>query len=153
MDIKDTLKQSDIFTGLKTDELEKVAGICQVREFSEREEIFKEGDAGQDMYILVEGRVVIDIQLKVQSEKASVHTVEKGQIFGEIALVDGSPRSATATAVQNSTLIVLSGKDLHDLEEKNPRIGYVIMRNFSRVLCSRVRKSTSNLKASLMWSL
>ncbi|MBU1075944.1 MAG: cyclic nucleotide-binding domain-containing protein [Spirochaetes bacterium] len=151
MDIIKILKNSELFSELNTDEISELNKICQIKEYDEQEEIFKEGDTSNELYILGEGRVLIEIQLKAESERASVHTVDEGQIFGEVALVDGNPRSAAAKSVKRSKLIVISKDDIDALMKKNPRMGYIIMRNFSQILCSRVRKSTSNLKASLMW--
>ena len=151
MNIQDVLKNVDILADLTKDELDQLVKLARVREFSENTEIFHEGDPGSELFILLEGRVVIEIHLKLQSEKAAVHTVGEGQVFGEVALADGGARSATATAVKRSKLLSIARQDLESLIEKDPRIGYVIMRNFSRTLCSRIRKSTKELRASLMF--
>ncbi|MBN1897562.1 MAG: cyclic nucleotide-binding domain-containing protein [Spirochaetes bacterium] len=146
------LKNTGIFTDLEKKELEMVSQLCQVKEFEENTEIFHEGDTGQELFILIEGRVVIEIHLKLKSEKAAVHTVDKGHVFGEVALVDGGPRSASATTVKPSRLLVLNKTDLDKLIETNPRIGYIILRNFSKILCGRIRKTTRELRSSLIFA-
>ncbi len=149
--MKEILKKVDIFNGLAEKEMEDIFHVCQMKEIKEQEEIFKEGDAGRDLFILLKGRVNIEIQLKMESERATVHTVSEGEIFGEFALVDGEARSASATAVKECKLIVLTRDDLDNLIQNNPHIGYIIMKNFSKVLCGRIRKTTRELRASLMF--
>lgn len=151
MDIKELLRDLELFSGLNKDELAIVAAICRTKEFEEQTEIFKEGDTDRDLYVLLEGKINIEIQLKLKSEKASVHTVSKGEVFGEFALVDGEVRSASATSVKKSKVIVVLKDDLDKTIEANPRIGYIIMKNFAKILCTRIRKTTRELKASLIW--
>ncbi|MDD5067179.1 MAG: cyclic nucleotide-binding domain-containing protein [bacterium] len=152
MDKTEVLKNTEIFSGLTKEELTLLEGIAGSKEYDENTEIFHEGDKSQEMYILLEGRVIIEIQLKLQSEKAAVHTVSEGQVFGEVALVDGEPRSATATTAKSSKLLVIKKEDLDRIIESSPRIGYQILKNFSKILCSRVRKTTRELRSSLMFN-
>lgn len=149
--IREILKKNDIFKDLDETDMEKIFAVCRMKEIKEQEEIFQEGDTGRDLYILLKGRVNIEIQLKLKSEKATVHTVSEGEIFGEFALVDGEARSASATAVKDAGLIIIPREGLEGLIENNPRIGYIIMKNFSKILCGRIRKTTRELRASLMW--
>jgi CRP-like cAMP-binding protein len=66
--------------------------------------------------------------------------------------VDGEPRSATATSARNSKLAVVSREDFERVIEAHPRVGCVVMRNFARILAARARKTTRDLRASLLFS-
>jgi CRP-like cAMP-binding protein len=83
--------------------------------------IMKEGDAGVFMYIVLEGRVVVSIKGK------AVEHVGPGGVFGEMALVDQSPRAATATAESDCDLLAITRKDFLDLVKSNPAFGVSLL--------------------------
>jgi SulP family sulfate permease len=147
----EALQGAEIFEGLSRVELDGVDGISEIKDYPEGEPVFIEGDNGDEIYVLLKGKVVIEMQMKTKGEKALVHTVIENQVFGEFALIDGEPRSASATACKPSKLLVVPIADFNKLMEANPRIGYVVMRNFNRILCTRIRKTNRDLRASLMW--
>ncbi len=150
MDLK-CLETAEIFQGLKKAELEKVGSVAQIKEYPEGEEVFSEGEKGKDFYVLAKGKVVIEMQVKLKSEKAQIHTVKENQVFGEFALIDGEVRSASASVVKDSSVVVIPCAGFMKMLDDNPRIGYVVMHNFNRILCSRIRKTNRDLRASLMW--
>ena len=148
----DILKKAQIFETLSDDELKELSILAELRDYPDGETIFEEGDKSEDIFILIDGRVAIEIQMQVKSEKAAVHTVEPGQVFGEFALIDGEPRSASAETVKPSKLLVISIEKIKNLMDNNPKIGYKIMRNFNRILSARTKKTTKELRASLLWN-
>ncbi|HPG30092.1 MAG TPA: cyclic nucleotide-binding domain-containing protein [bacterium] len=151
MDIN-LIKKNEIFNLLTDEELKLIETICKTKKMDESESIFEEGDESDALYILMKGRVAIEIQLQMKSDKASVHTVEEGQVFGEFALIDKAPRSASAIAVKESTLLEISINDLNKLMDSNSNIGYKIMKNFNKILSTRIKKTTKELRASLLWN-
>ena len=84
--------------------------------------VMKEGDAGVFMYVVLEGRVAISIQSKV------VERVGPGGVFGEMALVDQSPRAATATAETDCNLLSINRNDFLDLVKTNPAFGVSLLK-------------------------
>ncbi len=90
--------------------------------------IFKEGDPGQVMFVVIEGRV----RLKVNGQ--TVEEIEPNGIFGELALVDGAPRSATAEAVTECTLATISEERFNLLVQETPEFALRVMRVLSRRL-------------------
>ncbi len=152
MNIPAILEKAELFQGLTPDEIKNIAEMCQDKTFKKEEEVFVEGDSGSELYLLAEGKVRIAISLKQKEEKAAVHTVTEGQVFGEFSLIDGENRSASAICEKDSRMLVLTRDNLEKLFEQKPHIGYHIMRNFSRILSSRLRKTTRELRASLLWS-
>ncbi len=90
--------------------------------------VFREGDDGTDMYGVIEG----EIELRVAGDL--VYTVDAGDIFGEMALVDHSPRSATATATTETTLAVIDRRMFLFLVTETPTFALEVMSTMARRL-------------------
>ena len=102
--------------------------------------IFREGDAGAEMFIVQEGQV--EISSTIDGERAVLGVVEKGQFFGEMALFDDKPRSATAVVKGSARLMVLSRSTVKDRLQDEPHIGLSLLRG----MCQRLRSLHSNLE-------
>jgi len=133
--LRDILSEIPIFEGLNLKELEFVSRILHQRKYAPKELIFKEAEAGNGMYIIKSGFV------SIYSEEHDTEFVklQDGQFFGELSLVDGSPRSASAKAVGDCVLFGFFKPDLIQVLEKNPKIGIKVLFNLSRVLSERLR--------------
>jgi CRP-like cAMP-binding protein len=106
-----------LLNGLMTATQHRLPAHCPLNKV-----IMKEGDVGVFMYVVLEGRVAISIQSKV------VERVGPGGIFGEMALVDQSPRAATATAETDCDLLSLNRNDFLDLVKTNPAFGVSLLK-------------------------
>jgi CRP-like cAMP-binding protein len=91
--------------------------------------LFKEGDDGDDMYIIQSGRVAI--KKKVKEGDTTLAVLEKGDFFGEMAILERMPRSATAEVVEEGDLIVISGETFGDMIKANPEIAVRMLRKQS----------------------
>ena len=151
MNLKKVLKKVPLFTGLADSEYEKLVSICQVLDYGDDEVVFEEASNERNVYILLEGRLKIEKSLARGFDKAILHIVKPGQTFGEFALVDGQPRSATAVTTRPSKVLHLGKVELDALFEAEMHIGYVLMTNIARSLCERIRKTSCELGTSLMW--
>jgi CRP-like cAMP-binding protein len=94
--------------------------------------IFSEGEIGREMFIVRTGSV----DLKIGDEL--IETVEQGGVFGELALVDPAPRSATAVAGPDCSLVLVEDSSFNDLLRRVPGLGLEIM----RVMARRLRKAS-----------
>jgi CRP-like cAMP-binding protein len=83
----------------------------------------------------------VDIQLEEKSPP--IATVSSGQIFGELALLDTSPRAAYAVANQASILLVIQRRQFDDLVQREPDLGMVVMRNIALELSNRLRRTNA----------
>ena len=97
------------------------------RELAEGELVFAERTNGDEMFILLEGRVQITIEMSRESEQAPVHTVTEGKVFGEFALLAGMNRSATARTIKDCRFFVLNRTDFQTLAEEDPKLGYTVL--------------------------
>ena len=109
-------------------------GNVTTRSFRPGEVVFREGDLPRDEAFLVHaGR--IEVRKKVGDEERLLHTFGKGELLGELGLfVGGSPRSATAVAVEPTTLVVIPAKRLNQLVRTNPTLALAIIRDLSAKL-------------------
>ena len=103
--------------------------------FSAKQRIFAEEDLGNVMYVLVEGRV----SLAVRSE--TVEELGPGGVLGEMALIDGSPRTATATALTDCRLVALNGYQFEFLVKQEPRFATHLLKVMARRLRAANKKS------------
>lgn len=106
--------------------------------------IFTEGDRDHFLAILVDGKIDI---LKEDSNGARhvVVTLNHGKTFGELSLLDGGPRSSTAIAREDSTLLVLDEDAFDDLEDAHPALAARILRVLARLLSQRLRMTSGRL--------
>ncbi|KFE63894.1 cyclic nucleotide-binding domain-containing protein [Hyalangium minutum] len=140
------LKKVALFEGLTQGQLAKVASIAQVRQYEGSSFIFREGDTGQEMYVIVEGRVRISKNVPGIGEEA-LAILEKGQYFGEMAVIDDSPRSADAIAHTPCTLWVVERAKLDQLMFTDKDLAYVLLWTFVRTLSERLRETSDKIKA------
>ena len=140
------LKKVALFEGLTQGQLAKVASIAQVKKYDGSAYLFREGDVGQEMYIIVEGRVRISKDVPGIGEEA-LAILEKGQYFGEMAMIDESPRSADAIAHTPCTVWVIEREKLDQLMFTDKDLAYVVLWTFVRTLSGRLRETSEKIKA------
>lgn len=97
-------------------------------ELARGQRIFSEGDLGEELFIIVNGMV------DIYANKRLITTLGKNDIFGEMALIDGGPRSATAIAKTKSILIAVSKRDFLTLVRRDPEFAIDVMRTLTRRL-------------------
>jgi CRP/FNR family cyclic AMP-dependent transcriptional regulator len=131
------LKNSALFNMLTPLELKIVDGMLHERRYLGDEIIFDEGEEGQALYLVMSGRVLIsrahDNELEVITELSA------GSFFGDLALLDNSPRNAQARAMDNCELAVFFRADFMGLMETDAVIGYKISLALARHIGQRLR--------------
>lgn len=103
----DSLHQCPLFSGCESAVLKAVASRLRVRRFRRNEVIFHQGDAGDSLHIIASGSVKIVLP-SAEGDEAIIATLHSPDFFGELALLDGQPRSATATAIEPTETLALS---------------------------------------------
>lgn len=154
IDTIDMIRRAAFTEGLSDEEIRVIAPIGRERRFEQGEEIFSEASRGEEFYVVCEGRVSIEVGLPNRPGRRTerLATALPGMVFGELALVDGSPRSALARALDETLLIEIPSKDLRAVMDQHPRIGYVVMSNLATVLGARLRNTNLWLRNELLWS-
>ena len=139
------------FSNLSTRDLKDVAAIVHLREYRAGEPVFYQGDPGLGMYIIQEGNVSIIISGS-EGEDKELAILTEGDFFGELALLDESPRSATAICKTDCRLRGFFRPDLFELIEKRPDLGIKIVLKLDEIVAKRLRrtdKEVSRLRAEI----
>jgi len=143
----EVLKGFKLFTGLDETELAQIATLCQERTYERDAIIFTAGGWATDVYVLKSGRVGIQIELVIYNLeiRAIIYTVEKGEVFGWSAIVPPHRLTALARCLEEADVVVINGTNFMNLLQKNNHIGYVVMKNLSLVISSRLAATTTTL--------
>ena len=132
------LRNSSLFSSLTPLELKIVDGLMHERRYLPEEIIFDENEEGQALYLVMAGRVEIS---RVQDgSRHLVSELEAGSFFGDLALLDNSPRSARARAIDACEMAVFFRDDFLALMETDAVIGYKISLALARHIGQRLRE-------------
>ncbi|MDP2133938.1 MAG: cyclic nucleotide-binding domain-containing protein [Sulfuritalea sp.] len=134
------LKNSRIFASVPLEDLRVVAEQLRDEAYVAGEEIFCRGDVADRMYILQSGRVAIMLDA---DGRRIASTLGQGEAFGEMALFDSQPRSATARVIEDAELLSLNREKLHDLLLSYPHIALGLLQGMSL----RLRDANDALQA------
>ena len=133
------LQRSPLFRGLASPALERIATLAIERKFHGGEIVFNQGDPGDALYAVVTGAIRISTGA-ADGREIFLNIMEPGDSFGEIALLDGGTRTATAVAMVASELVSLRRDHLLALLEREPRVALELLR-----LCGERLRWTSGL--------
>lgn len=130
------LSQTRFFADLTTAQLERVAAICEIREFDEGTQIYRVGELAVHVYVLMRGVVRMAIDYGGRNASAG-DVLRRGDVFGWAAMTPScNLRIATASCIAPSTLLVLDGKEVLKLMEADHTIGYRLMTQLSSLITS-----------------
>lgn len=136
------LAEIPLFAGLSESELAVVAERVRQRRYREGDTIFHRDDPGVALYIILSGRIKIHNETGEGADMI-IAVLQPGDFFGELAVLDGDERSADATTVEPSELLMLTREDMHDIIQRHPKIGI----NLLMTVAGRLRRTTSALQA------
>ena len=132
------------FSGALRAELEALQHAGETRRFGAGEIIFSAGDAGDGFYVIESGRVQI-VAAFGGAEPRVLATIGAGDFFGEMAVLDDAPRSATAKAETDTRAAFISRDDLLDLLDRQPRLALTLIREFSNRIRALNRKYVNEI--------
>lgn len=128
-----------MFAELPTDALETLAGMVQYRRYTRGAVILSQRDPGQCMYLLVSGRVKVSLA-SPEGKELVLNYVEAPAHFGEMALVDGQPRSTDVISVTDVELLALEARDLSAAIQVQPRLALSLIATLSRRLRATIAR-------------
>ncbi len=138
MSISNLLKRVQLFANLELDELEQLAAIAHEQKITPSEIVISQNTTGKEMYIVAKGAVEVYIQ--GLDDARSLVVLGKGQVIGEMALIDQGYRSASVrTTREGATLYLIESDDFYSLCEKNNHIGFIVMRNLAIDIAFKLR--------------
>jgi CRP-like cAMP-binding protein len=139
------LRACALFQALPADRLRRVADIARHRDLPAGAVVFREGEQGDEMYVVVAGKVRISKQVPGVGEEA-LDILGPGSHFGEMAMVDDAPRSADALAHTACALAVVKREDLDQLMFVDKDLAYDLLWTFVRTLSARLRETNEKIK-------
>ena len=138
----EVLKHMPLFRHLTYKEIIRILNLTEVSDYGAGEEILREGDPGDELYIILKGKI------RLHKEGAFITHLLPGAHLGEMALIDRSPRSVSATADERSRLLILRRKDFYEIIRKDPPLSVKLLWSFVQVLADRLRKTTADLSGA-----
>jgi CRP-like cAMP-binding protein len=121
----DLLKHAPLFAHCSKQELQRIAGIADQLDVREGQVLIQEGERGREFFVIVEGEV------EVRRKGKKVKTLGPGSFVGEIALLSKIPRVATVTAIEPTSVLVITDRAFMDLCEKSPSIAVKVARTLA----------------------
>ena len=145
-DIVQVLSRAQLFEGLTTRELRKLAPILHHRDFFPREVIVQQGAPGHGLYIIMSGSADVVLH-DAKDADIVLATLVEGRMFGEISLIDGAPRTASVISTTRSHVLGFFKADLMDLIEHAPSLGFKILYKLTLLLREKVTESLTDFRA------
>lgn len=144
MDDVMALKSVPLFAELHKPELERLASLVRRETFGPGDRIFCEGDPGRAMYFVESGRVRISKELPGMGEEA-LAILGPGSVFGEMAVLEHTNRSATAVAHEEVVLLAIDAEAFENLLFVDKELAYYVLRAMTRTLAGRLRDTNEKL--------
>jgi CRP-like cAMP-binding protein len=140
----DVLHKIPLFNKLNKHELKIVSKFAYERSYEPEEFVFQAGQPGAAMFMIKEGEISI-VKKNNENEFVEIARLKEGEVFGELALLDSSPRSAGALALTHVKAIAIFREDLNNLLETHPDIGGRIMQYLAIITGKRLKETTNLL--------
>ena len=153
MAMTDGLARSELFGHLESEYLEKLSPLCRGFTFGAGEVIFKEGDEAKELYVLTDGRVDLEIEIRPVPDRppmpTTVEAVTEDECFGWSAVVEPMVYTASAVCRTPCTVIALRGDILRRVMEDEPLIGHQVMAKLAQMISRRLAHTRMRLTTGL----
>lgn len=140
LDRRELIRRSFLFEGVSETILDQIAASSQLARIDKNRMLFQRGDESDALYIVVEGLIRIWVGSE-SGKELTITILEDGDVFGEIGLLDGLPRSASATALENTKLLLVRRAPLLCMLAEDPMLSLHVI----ELLCERLRFNTNAL--------
>ena len=140
MSILNTVKGSPLFYEIYDEEVMTIVEKCQVMHLEPGTPIFSEGDVGDELFILISGSAI------VSKSGIELAKLKKGDLFGEMVLLNENTRVANIVADNFTDVLVIKYADIFGLYQTNTRIFSILMMNMARMLSNRLKGTGESMK-------
>lgn len=145
---RNALLSSTLFQAMKLEELDGILRLATERRYRKGQTIFQQGDPGSSMMAVLSGRVRIGA-ISLDGKEITLNMIDAGEVFGEIALLDGKARSADAIAIEATHLLTIERR--HFVPYLKGDLGLAL--RLLSVLCERLRQTSETLGDLVMFDL
>jgi CRP-like cAMP-binding protein len=142
------LKMNPMFVDLGNDELQRLSNLCHTQHIAAGEVLFQKGDPGNALFGVRRGQIRIETGA-TDGTRLTLNFMGPGDLFGEVAVLDGQERTADATASQATELFVLRREEFLDFLEREPKVAIKII----QLLCQRIRWQSERMEESVLQPL
>jgi CRP-like cAMP-binding protein len=142
------LKTNPMFADLGAEELQRLSDLCHTRHLAAGELLFQKGDPGDALFGVRRGQVRIETGA-ADGSRLTLNFMGAGDVFGEVAVLDGESRTADATAGEACELFVIRREALLDFLEREPKVAIKLI----RLLCQRIRWQSERMEESVLQPL
>lgn len=142
------LKMNPMFADLGADELQRLATLCHTQHLSSGEVLFQKGDPGNALFGVRRGQIRIETGA-TDGSRLTLNFMGPGDLFGEVAVLDGQERTADAAAGEVTELFVLRREDFLSFLEREPKVAIRII----QLLCQRIRWQSERMEESVLQPL
>ena len=142
------LKMNPMFAELGGDELQRISSLCHTRQLAAGELLFRKGDPGNDLFGIRRGQIRIETGTS-GGRRLTLNFMGPGDLFGEVALLDGESRTAAATAGEPTELFVLRREDFLAYLEREPKVAIKLI----RLLCRQIRWQSERMEEGMLQPL
>jgi len=139
-----------LFSGMTDEEIRRLGLLLQRRRYPQGSLVFREGEKGDALFIVLSGRILATA-LQNDGSPRRVYEFVPGNFFGEMAIIEEAPRSATCVALEDSELLVLQGTDFYRLVTENPRLANKLLLSIGTVMTSWLDESSKFLNDLVRW--
>ena len=148
----DLLSCTELFKPCGKEMIEQIAEFCTLRTFSKGEIIFRNGDPGETIFFVKSGEISV-IQYMEDHQETEIARYGRGDFFGEVDMLMGTPRNAEAQTAEDSEILYFPGEGriLHDFLLVSPPAGAELLRIFMQTASARIRRANTLLKENSPW--
>ncbi len=144
MDIARSLTASELFDGVRPEDLAALVGIAQRLAFAPEQTVYEPDSAGDSMYVIVEGVFVVRVRDE-HGDEVDIVRLKPGSYFGEMELIGGMNRTAAVISEGDGVCIRLDAVALLDVLKRSDRLAAFFYRQVSRELVRRLRNTTRDM--------
>ena len=146
------LDRSRLFAEFKPEDAEVVIRACEERHLVGGEELFRENDPGDALFIVQSGRVDIFKNIRGDVDR-SLASFGPGDVIGEMSFIDGGRRSATARTTEASHFLALSRESFAKVQRERPDVAAAFFRNMAGIVASRLRTTNELYREAVAFSI
>ncbi len=139
------LERIDVFAGLDGEEIDALRELLETRTYGQGEAVIRQGDQGREMFVIARGAASVKLKLAGEGRENRLATFSAGTVFGEMALLDRQPRSATVSADEDLVCYVLTEDAFNTLTKEHGAIAIKLLANIGRELSRRLRGATRTI--------
>jgi CRP-like cAMP-binding protein len=143
LEIYQALERSEFFRGLQKADIEKIAGLCRVKTYEPGQSIFQQGEEGENILVIAEGKVALERTVELGTRKGTVliGILGKGRLFGCWSTLIGEPHNllSSASCQLPTKVLVMNGAELRTLMLQNSALGFRVLERLCFVLRDRIQ--------------